>query len=96
MTYKTKGVNKMKNVIDVLNIIALDCNKAVNDFMISTNINEKIISASKVVGYNNLISEIEKEFNTKGSHSSVFIMGGINHTEFDRALDYIDYIKKEN
>ena len=61
MTYKTKGVNKVKNVIDTLNIIALDCNKAVNDFMSSTSKEEKIISASKVVGYDNLISEIEKE-----------------------------------
>jgi len=86
-------------LIKTLEIIVVNCNRAVSDFTNSTKKHDKVVSASKVQEYQNLFCEFAN--NTLGveivDDSFNFYLNevGLNEDDFYTAISYLSEVEKK-
>ena len=85
--------------VKLLEILVVNCNKAVSEFMASTKKHDKVESASRVREYQNLFNELANE--TLGveiiNDSFNFYLNevGLNETSFYTAISYLSGVERK-
>ncbi len=89
----------MEEQLQILEMLIVNCNKAVSDFMASTKKQDKVESASRVREYQNLFCELaNKQLGVEvvdDSFNFLFNEVGINDFEFYTAIDYLSQVEQK-
>jgi len=89
----------MEEQLQILEMLVVNCNKAVSDFMASTKKQDKVESASRVREYQNLFCELSNEGLgvevVDDSFNFLFNEVGINDFEFYTAIDYLSQVEQK-
>ena len=89
----------MEEQLQILEMLVVNCNKAVSDFMASTKKQDKVESASRVREYQNLFCELANNHLgvevVDDSFNFLFNEVGINDFEFYTAIDYLSQVEQK-
>ena len=89
----------MEEQLQILEMLVVNCNKAVSDFMASTKKQDKVESASRVREYQNLFCELANSHLgvevVDDSFNFLFNEVGINDFEFYTAIDYLSQVEQK-
>ena len=89
----------MEEQLQILEMLVVNCNKAVSEFMASTKKHDKVVSASKVQEYQNLFCELaNKDLGVEvvdDNFNFLFNEVGINDFDFYTAIDYLREVEQK-
>ena len=89
----------MEEQLQILEMLIVNCNKAVDEFMASTKKHDKVVSASKVQEYQNLFCELANENLgveiVDDNFNFLFNDVGINDFNFYTAIDYLAQVEQK-
>ena len=89
----------MEEQLQILEMLVVNCNKAVSEFMASTKKQDKVESASRVREYQNLFCELaNKDLGVEvvdDNFNFLFNEVGINDFDFYTAIDYLREVEQK-